>query len=86
MYFALLDSVGNLLQEGYADENGYKFTGLTVGVTYYVYPDDCNRCHGSSHNVVFKHWGDGSLARPRAATVGSSLDAWYSCTNGCSGV
>src|SRR4029077_362035 len=28
MYVALLDSNGNLVQEGYADENGYTFTGL----------------------------------------------------------
>jgi hypothetical protein len=86
MYFELQDSSGRLIQSGYADENGYTFTGLTPGVTYYVYPDDCTGCHGSTHDVVFNHWGDGSTIRPRAATVGSSLDAWYSCTNGCGGV
>jgi len=83
MYFALLDSNGNLVQDGYADENGYTFTGLNPSVTYYVYPADCDSCHGSTHDVVFDHWGDGSNVRPLAATVGSSLDAWYSCTNGC---
>jgi hypothetical protein len=86
MYFELQDAAGNTIQSGYADENGYTFTGLTPGVTYYVYPDDCAGCHGSTHDVVFDHWGDGSTVRPLATSVGSSLDAWYSCTNGCSGV
>jgi hypothetical protein len=85
MYFELRDSSGGVVQSGYADENGYTFTGLDPSATYYVYPVDCNGCHGSTHDVVFDHWGDGNTARPRAATVGSSLDAWYSCTNGCGG-
>ena len=41
--------------------------------------------HTATHDVVFDHWGDGSNVRPLAASVGSSLDAWYSCTNGCGG-
>ena len=86
MYFALYDSNGNFLQGIFADENGNTFTGLVQGVTYYVYPDDCTACHGSTHDVIFDHWGDGSTIRPLATSVGSSLDAWYSCTNGCSGV
>jgi hypothetical protein len=85
MYVELQDSTGNVLQSGYADENGFTFTGLTPGVTYYLYPDDCNMCHGSPHNVVFEHWGDGSTVRPLAVTVGESLSAWYSCTNQCAG-
>jgi hypothetical protein len=85
MYFGLYDSAGNLLQSGYADENGFTFTGLTPGTTYYVYPDDCDMCHGSLHDVVFQHWGDDTTVRPIAASVGSSLDAWYSCTNMCLG-
>lgn len=83
MYFELYNSAGTLIQSGYANENGYTFTGLSPGTTYYVYPDDCNACHGSMHNVVFQYWGDGSTVRPMAATVGTSLDAWYSCTNNC---
>jgi hypothetical protein len=83
MYFALYDSAGNFLTGGFADENGFTFTGLTPGATYYVYPDDCNMCHGSVHDVVFEHWADGSTVRPIAAMVGQSLDAWYSCTNNC---
>jgi hypothetical protein len=84
MYVALLDSNGNLLQSGYADENGFTFSGLNPSTTYYVYPADCDNCHGSVHNVVFDHWGnDGSSTRPRPTAVGSSLDAWYSCTNMC---
>jgi hypothetical protein len=85
MYFGLYDSAGNLVQSGYADENGLTFTGLTPGATYYVYPDDCDMCHGSLHDVVFQHWGDGTTVRPIAVTTGSSLDAWYSCTNMCLG-
>ena len=87
MFFQLYDSSGNLLQSAYADEAGYTFTGLTPGVTYYVWADNCNLCHGSTHDVVFQYWGaHTSTANPIAATVGSNLDAWYSCTNGCSGV
>ena len=87
MTVALLDSSGNVLQSGLTDENGYTFTGLSSGATYYVYPEDCDSCHISSHDVVFQYWGDNhSTGRPRAAAVGASLDAWYSCTNGCAGI
>jgi hypothetical protein len=85
VFFSLSDSTGKVVQTGFADENGYTFTGLSPGATYYLYPQDCNLCHGSTHNVVFGHWGDWSAVRPRAVTVGGSLDAWYYCTNGCSG-
>lgn len=84
MYFELWDASGNVLASGYSDENGYTFTGLNPSTTYYVYPWDCDSCHGSTHNVVFEYWGDNhSSQRPRPATVGASLDAWYSCTNNC---
>jgi hypothetical protein len=85
MFFELLDSSGNVVQTGYADERGHTFTGLTPGVTYYVYPEDCDMCHGAPHDVVFQHWGDGSTVRPRAETVGSRVNAWFSCTAGCKG-
>ncbi|HEV2192886.1 MAG TPA: fibronectin type III domain-containing protein, partial [Nitrosopumilaceae archaeon] len=84
MYFGLYDSSWKIVQSGFADENGYTFSGLNASATYYVYPADCNMCHVSNHDVVFQYWGDNhSTVRPRAATVGASLDAWYSCTNGC---
>lgn len=84
MYVELWDAAGNVLQSGYADENGWAFTGLNPSTTYYVYPYDCNSCHGSSHNVVFQYWGDNhSTTRPRATVPGVKLDGWYSCTNGC---
>ena len=85
MYFALHNSAGTFIAGGFADEHGFTFTGLTAGATYYVYPDDCDSCHGSTHDVVFQHWGDGNNTRPMAAVVGQSPDAWYSCTNECSG-
>ena len=85
MYFVLCADAScvNIVQTGFANENGYTFTGLSPSATYYVYPDDCNSCHGSLHNVVFQYWGDGSTVRPRAAIAGANLDAWYSCTNNC---
>lgn len=84
MYVVLYDSSGNVVQTGFANEQGITFTGLNPGETYYVYPDDCDLCHGSVHDVVFSYWGaDVSTTRPLAATTGTSLDAWYSCTNGC---
>jgi hypothetical protein len=86
MFFELIDSSGNVVQTAYADERGYTFTGLTPGATYHVQADNCNLCHGSTHDVVFQYWGnDTSTANPIAATVGTNLDAWFSCTNGCSG-
>ncbi|GEM_PF-1739948 len=84
MYVELWDAAGNVLASGYADENGWDFSGLNPSTTYYVYPYDCDSCHGSSHNVVFEYWGDNhSSARPRATLPGVKLDGWYSCTNGC---
>ncbi|HJU13974.1 MAG TPA: hypothetical protein VJ792_05905 [Candidatus Nitrosotalea sp.] len=85
MYFEVYNAAGNLVRSGYADEHGHRFTGLNPSATYYVYPFDCDQCHGSNHNVVFRHWGDGTTHRPRAATTGDNLAAWYSCTNGCAG-
>ena len=83
MYFELRDSSGNLVQDGYADEHGYTFSGLNASATYFVYPTDCESCHGSLHDVVFQYWGDNSTVRPFAAMLESSLDAWFSCTNSC---
>ena len=84
MYFVLYNSSGGIVQTGFANENGYAFTGLKAGTTYYLYPEDCDMCHGSTHDVIFAHWGDGNTTRPLAVVVGSSVDAWFSCTNGCS--
>lgn len=84
MYFGLYDSSGKLIQSGFADENGYTFSGLNPDDTYYVYPADCGFCHISLHDVVFEYWGDNhSTVRQRGTTVGSNLDAWYSCSNSC---
>jgi hypothetical protein len=85
MYFALYNSDGTLIATGFANENGYTFTGLTAGDTYYVRAENCDDCHGSTHDVLFDHWGDASTTDPIAVIAGSSLDAWYNCTNGCGG-
>jgi hypothetical protein len=88
MWVVLYSSSGSVVQTGFANENGYTFTGLNPGATYYVYPSDCDNCHGSTHDVLFSYWGDNisSTTRPLAVIVGTSVDAWYICTNGCSGV
>lgn len=87
MYFVLYNSAGAVVATAFTNENGYTFTGLTPGATYYVYPSDCDNCHGSNHNVVFEYWNGNpsETTRPMAATVGQALDAWYACTNGCGG-
>lgn len=86
MFVTLLDSSNNVVQTGFANEDGYTFLGLNSNSTYYVYPADCSSCHGSTHDVIFQYWGDDhSTVRPRAATVGANLHEWYSCTNNCAG-
>jgi hypothetical protein len=87
MFFILYNSAGGVVATAFANENGYTFTGLASNTTYYVYPVDCDDCHGSTHNVVFEYWnGDPSdTTKPMAVTVGQALNAWYACTNGCGG-
>jgi len=87
MFFILYNSAGGVVATAFANENGYTFTGLNPGATYYVYPLDCDNCHGSNHNVVFEYWNGNpsDTMRPMAATVGQALDAWFACTNGCGG-
>ncbi len=83
MYFILYDASGSVVQTGFADEGGHAFTGLAPGTTYYLYPEDCDLCHGSNHDVVFRQWGDGTATKPLPVVPGETTDAWYSCTNGC---
>ena len=91
MYFALEDGSGNVLQSGFSNEWGLTFTGLTPGTTYYLVAENCNLCHGSTHDVLFNYWTGGSLgtsqetADPLPVTAGTVVEAWYSCTNGCAG-
>lgn len=85
MFFALSYSNGTLVSTGFASEDGYTFTGLTPGATYILQADDCDSCHGSTHDVLFNHWGDGSTTDPIQLVAGSALDAWFNCTNGCGG-
>ncbi len=84
MYFALYNSAGTLIATGFANENGHTFTGLTPGATYYVRAENCDSCHGSTHDVLFNHWGNGDTTDPLQVIAGTNLDSWYTCTNGCS--
>src|SRR5487761_369894 len=77
MYFALFDSAGNVVQTGFANENGYNFTGLNPSASYYVYASNCDSCHGASHDVNFSHWGNGATAQELEVSAGQSVDAWY---------
>lgn len=77
MYFVLYNSTGDIVRTGFADENGYKVTGLDADEQYYIYPTDCNSCHGDDHDVVFHHWEDGSTDRPRPVKAGASVGAYY---------
>ncbi len=77
MYFVLYNSTGNIVRTGFADENGYTITGLDSDEQYYIYPTDCNSCHGGDHDVVFRHWEDGSTDRPRPVNTGASVGAYY---------
>jgi hypothetical protein len=87
MWVVLYDSSGTVVATGFSNENGHTFTGLSAGATYYLYPSDCDSCHGSTHDVVFNHWGDNGNTRPLAVTAtGTYYDAWYACTNTCGGV
>jgi hypothetical protein len=86
MYFDLLNSAGNVIAGGFANEQGWTFSGLSPNATYYVDATSCDQCHGADHDVVFQYWGDNSsTTNPLPATSGASLDAWFSCTNDCSG-
>jgi hypothetical protein len=94
MYVLLYNSAGTIVATGFSNEDGLTFTGLSLNATYYVYPADCDLCHGSTHDVLFSYWGNfwgngtiGSDTRPLAVIAnGSSVNAWYTCTNGCGGV
>ncbi len=87
MWVVLYNSTGTIVGTGFSNENGLTFSGLNPSATYLVYPADCDLCHGSTHDVVFSHWGDGSATRPFAVTANdTSVSAWYACTNTCGGV
>lgn len=86
MYFVLYNSAGQIIQTAQANEQGYTFLGLSPGTTYYVAPQNCDLCHGSTHDVDFGYWDDNTSSTvPMAATVGTNLEAWFYCTNGCGG-
>ncbi len=64
MYFASTAREACLIRDGFSNEDGYTFPGLTSGATYILRADDCDSCHGSTHDVIFDHWGDGNADRP----------------------
>ena len=87
MWVALYNSAGKVVGTGFSDENGHTFTGLIPSATYYLYPSDCDSCHGSTHDVLFGKWASGSTNRPLPLIAnGTFVDAWYICTSTCSGV
>jgi hypothetical protein len=89
MWVVLYDSAGNVVATGFSNENGLTFSGLNPSTTYYLYPSDCDLCHGSTHDVLFHNWGPGTGTndlRPLPVIAnGTYVDAWYTCTNGCGG-
>jgi len=88
MWVVLYNSTGGVVATGFSNEDGLTFSGLNPSSTYYIYPADCDLCHGSTHDVLFAYWGDNSTStRPLAVMAnGAYVDAWYTCTNGCSGI
>lgn len=87
MWVVLYNSAGTVVATGFSNEGGLTFSGLNSSATYYVYPSDCDLCHGSTHDVLFAYWGNNATSvRPLAVMAnGTYVDAWYTCTNGCSG-
>jgi hypothetical protein len=87
MWVVLYGSNGTVVGSGFSNENGLTFTGLNPSATYYIYPSDCDLCHGSTHDVLFSNWGNGNTTRPLAVSANDTIvNAWYICTNGCGGV
>src|SRR5437867_12529184 len=81
MWFNVYDSNLKWLGGGFANEDGTTINGLTIGATYYLFPEDCNQCHQSRHDVVFDHWGDNmSTQRQRSFVISAAqanADACY---------
>ena len=77
MYFAIYNTAGEIVAQGFYDENGTVVDFLVPGETYYAYPADCEKCHNSDHDVVFKHWRDPeNTDRPRAFIAGEINELW----------
>lgn len=69
MYFIVYDSSFGLVTNGHADERGVLITGLQVGGTYFLSPENCESCHNSTHDVNFNNWEDCSTERQRMITI-----------------
>lgn len=75
MYFTVYKLEGStfvLVADGQADESGVTITGLQLGGTYFVSPEDCASCHESTHDVVFNNWHDCSDTRQRQFDITSA--------------
>src|SRR5437870_8635946 len=90
MYVVLYNSTADgknpykVVATGFSDENGHVFTGLNPSEIYWIYPVDCNLCHGSTHDVLFDHWGNYDKTRPLSVRGdGVVLNAYYLCNNEC---
>jgi hypothetical protein len=79
MYFVVYDSSFGLVTNGHADERGVLITGLQVGGTYFLSPENCEDCHGSTHDVIFNNWEDCSTERQRMITIAADQRS-YSAT------
>jgi hypothetical protein len=80
MWFDVYDSEGTLVYYGFTDEAGNTVTGLKSGESYWVWPQDCDKCHGDKHDVKFDHWENGSTKNPRlveAKDSGVTVGAYY---------
>lgn len=72
MFFVIYDSNGTPVTADFAAESGTTVK-LEQGKDFYVYPADCEECHGDDHDVLFKHWKDPSnTERPRHIVAGET--------------
>lgn len=70
MFFAIYDSDGVLVTADFASESG-TIVKLEQDKDFYIYPADCEKCHGDNHDVIFKHWKDQTnTERPRHIVAG----------------
>jgi hypothetical protein len=82
MYFLVYNSTGFLVSSGLTDESGKTVTGLKSGESYWVWPQDCDKCHGGDHDVAFRYWDNDptNTVNPRSVVAqdsGVNVGAYY---------